>query len=176
MLTTTNKATFSRVRKLLVLPVTLLVMVTMSVSTIESKANTMIAPAITVVPTPVTPLPASKTPVIKRQPVKPVQKNDTTPTPARIRVRNAQVESDVKGEKVTITADTIIIRNRAEGKKIIENVLYYINSKLAAYQDVSKLNPGDIKSITVWKGDEAIKKYGQAGADGVIEITTKLVL
>ncbi len=176
MLTTTNKATFSRVRKLLVLPVTLLVMVTMSVSTIESKANTMIAPAITVAPTPVTPLPASKPSVIKRQLVKPVQKNDTTPTPARIRVRNAKVESDVKGEKVTITADTIIITDKAKGKKILENVLYYINSKLAVYEDVSKLNPGDIKSITVWKGDEAIKKYGQAGADGVIEITTKLVL
>jgi beta-lactamase regulating signal transducer with metallopeptidase domain len=178
MLTTTNKATFSRVRKLLVLPVTLLVMVTMSISTIESKANTMIAPAITVVPAPVASLPTSNTPVIKRQPAKPVHKNDTIPaaTRAKEQAEKIKAEADFKGEKITITADSIIITNKGKGKKILENVLYYINNKLATYEEVSKLNPGDIKSIAVWKGDEAIKKYGQAGTDGVIEIITKLVL
>src|SRR5687767_10860058 len=84
MLTTTNKTTFSRVRKLLVLPVALLAVTTLSISTIESQANTKIAPIITVVPTPVAPLQTSKTPVINRQPAKPVQKNDTTPSPVRI--------------------------------------------------------------------------------------------
>jgi hypothetical protein len=176
MLTTTNKATFSRVRKLLVLPVALLTVTTLSISTIESQANTMIAPAITVVPAPVTPLQTSKTPVIKRQPAKPVQKNDTTPAPVRIQLVKDKPETDVKGDKITITADTFRISDRAKGKKIPDNVLYYINNKFAVYDEVSKLNPGDIKSITVWKGEEALKKYGQAGAGGVIEITTKLVL
>lgn len=178
MLTTTNKTTFGQLRKLLVLPVTLLVVVTMSVSTIESKANTIITPAITVVPAPVTPQ-ASKNPVITQQLVKPVQKNDTTPTPAKateqpVKIRQAR---DVKNDNlITLTADTIIIRNRAESKKIPENVVYYINNKLATYAEVSKLNPGQIQSITVWKGEDAVKKYGGAAVDGVIEITTKLVL
>lgn len=176
MLTTPNKTTFSQVRKLLVLPVTLLVVVTMSISTIESKANTMIAPAVTVVPVPVAPLQTSKTPVIKRQPAKPVKKNDTLPTPVIIQRVKDRPETDIKGDKITITADTIIINDRAKGKKIPDNVLYYINNKFALYDEVSKLNPGDIKSITVYKGGEAIKKYGQPGANGVIEITTKLVL
>jgi hypothetical protein len=175
MLTTTNKTTFSQVRKLLVLPVTLLVVVTMSVSTIESKANTMITPVITVVPAPVTPQ-ASKKPVITQQPVKPVQKNDTTPTPAKGQAIKAKPEIEVVGYKNTITADTIIITNRAEGKKIPENVVYYINNKLATHAEVTKLNPAQIKSITVWKGEEAVKRYGGAAAEGVIEITTKLVL
>jgi hypothetical protein len=178
MLTTTNKTTFSQVRKLLVLPVTLLVVVSMSISTIESKANTMIAPSVTVAPVPVAPLPASNTPVIKRQPAKPVRKNDTIPVAVRAKEQAEKIkaENDVKGDKITITADTIIITDRAKGKKIPDNVLYFINTQFATYEDVSKLKPADIKSITVWKGEEAIKKYGQAGADGVIEITTKLVL
>jgi hypothetical protein len=178
MLTTTNKTTFSQVRKLLVLPVTLLVMVTMSISTIESKANMMIAPVITVVPAPVTSLPTSNPPVIKRQPAKPVQKHDTIPVAARAKEQAEKIkaENDFKGERITITADTIIITDKSKAKKVLDNVLYYINGILSTREDVSKLKPGDIKSITVWKGDEAIKKYGQAAADGVIEVTTKLIL
>ena len=178
MLTTTNKTTFSRVRKLLVLPVTLLVVVTMSISTIESQAKTMIAPAITVVSAPVAPLQTTKTPVIKRQATRPVQKHDTIPAAARAKEQAEKIkaENDAKGEKITITADTIIITDKSKGKKVLDNVLYYINNKFATYDEVSKLNPGDIKSITVYKGEEAIKKYGKNGADGVIEITTKLIL
>ena len=178
MLTTTNKTTFSRVRKLLVLPVTLLAVVTMSISTIESQANTMIAPVITVVPAPVAPLQTTKTPVIKRQAPRPVQKHDTIPaaTRAKEQAEKIKAENDAKGEKITITADTIIITDKSKAKKVLDNVLYYINGILSTHEDVSKLKPGDIKSISVWKGDEAIKKYGQPGVDGVIEITTKLIL
>ena len=178
MLTTTNKTTFSRVRKLLVLPVTLLVVVTMSISTIESQAKTMIAPAITVVSAPVAPLQTTKTPVIKRQAPRPVQKHDTIPaaTRAKEQAEKMKAENDAKGEKITITADTIIITDKSKAKKVLDNVLYYINGILSTHEDVSKLKPGDIKSISVWKGDEAIKKYGQPGVDGVIEITTKLIL
>ncbi|TKC00744.1 M56 family metallopeptidase [Pedobacter cryophilus] len=35
------------------------------------------------------------------------------------------------------------------------------------------LNPNEIESINVLKGEAAIKKYGDKGKDGVIEITTK---
>ena len=33
--------------------------------------------------------------------------------------------------------------------------------------------PDNIKSINILKGDEAVKKYGEKGKDGVIEITLK---
>lgn len=166
MLTTKSKTTCSYARKLLALPVILVVVGALSVSTIETKATPIVTT--TVVPQqPNIPSPAP-------QAEKPVIKNDTTPAPAKANDQpvKAKPEADVKAEKVTFTADTIVIRGRGD-KKIPENVLYYINDKFATYGEVSKLNPGQIKSISVLKGDEAIKKYGAAGANGVIEITLK---
>ncbi|GHB68672.1 TonB family protein [Persicitalea jodogahamensis] len=39
--------------------------------------------------------------------------------------------------------------------------------------DVKKIDPNNIKSINVLKGEKATKAYGDKGANGVIEITTK---
>ena len=38
---------------------------------------------------------------------------------------------------------------------------------------IEDLDPDDIKSMSVLKDDSAIKKYGEKGKNGVIEITTK---
>jgi beta-lactamase regulating signal transducer with metallopeptidase domain len=172
MLTTKSTTTRSYVRKLLALPVTLLAVGALSVSTIESKATPAVAP--TVVPQqPNKPSPAP-------QPEKPLVKNDTTPTPAKAKEQAEKIkaENDAKnGNEITIKADTIFITSRTNGdKKLPANVIYYINDILASLEEVSKLKPEQIKSIHVWKGEEAIKIYGRTGADGVIEIKTKLVL
>jgi len=39
--------------------------------------------------------------------------------------------------------------------------------------NIDKLNPNDILSISVLKGDSTTAKYGSAGDNGVIIITTK---
>ncbi len=41
---------------------------------------------------------------------------------------------------------------------------------------VNAINPDSIQIINVLKGESAIKKYGNKGKDGVIEITTKKVI
>ncbi|SDQ55281.1 M56 family metallopeptidase [Flagellimonas zhangzhouensis] len=51
--------------------------------------------------------------------------------------------------------------------------LYYIDGKKAKSEDVKALDPSNIKSMNVFKGDKAIDKYGKKAKDGVIEITTK---
>jgi TonB-dependent SusC/RagA subfamily outer membrane receptor len=38
---------------------------------------------------------------------------------------------------------------------------------------VADLNPDEIQSVSVWKGDKATGKYGEKGKNGVIEITMK---
>ena len=38
---------------------------------------------------------------------------------------------------------------------------------------MEKINPDDIESISVVKGDKAIELYGEEGANGVLEITSK---
>jgi TonB family protein len=39
--------------------------------------------------------------------------------------------------------------------------------------DISSINPENIQSMTVLKGESATRKYGEKGKDGVIEITLK---
>ncbi|GAB3267222.1 hypothetical protein GCM10027347_35830 [Larkinella harenae] len=56
--------------------------------------------------------------------------------------------------------------------------LYILNGKKmdvssAKKEPLSDLNPNDIQSIDVLKGEKAISKYGQEGKNGVILITTK---
>ena len=41
------------------------------------------------------------------------------------------------------------------------------------FGSVDDLSPEDIYSIKVFKGPEAIKRYGEEGSDGVIEVTTR---
>ena len=196
MLTTSSKTTWGPVRKLLVVPVTLLVVAAMSVSMIERKANAIVAPIVKPVITPQqpdipSPVQQSDIPSPRRQQKasisapaqevsKPVLKNDTMPAPLTVvgfALKN-KLDTVPKGDVITVRADKIIIQstsNRDSVFKAVPNVLYFINDKPATADEVSKLGPDRIKSISVFKGEAATKKYGNAGANGAIEILTKLV-
>jgi outer membrane receptor protein involved in Fe transport len=39
--------------------------------------------------------------------------------------------------------------------------------------DLTKISPDNIQSVNVLKGDKALAKYPESGANGVIEIITK---
>ncbi len=51
--------------------------------------------------------------------------------------------------------------------------LYIIDGEESTEEDLKKLNPDEIKTMDVIKGDAATKKYGDKGKNGVVEITTK---
>ena len=51
--------------------------------------------------------------------------------------------------------------------------LYVIDGKIASKKDVKKLDPKDIMTIDVRKGDAAEEKYGKKAKNGVVEIITK---
>lgn len=51
--------------------------------------------------------------------------------------------------------------------------LIVIDGKITVDLDLNKINPNTIESINVLKGEKAIEKYAEKGANGVIEITTK---
>jgi hypothetical protein len=57
--------------------------------------------------------------------------------------------------------------------KVINASLYILDGKEIRKEAFEKLNPDKIASVNVLKGDHAIKKYGDKGKHGVIEITTK---
>lgn len=55
-----------------------------------------------------------------------------------------------------------------------EKPIYFVDGKKTKEKDVEKLSPDNIETISVLKGDGAIKKYGKKAKNGVIEITTKI--
>lgn len=54
-----------------------------------------------------------------------------------------------------------------------DNVLYFINGKKATSTQANSLDPATISSVNVFKGDDAVSKYGAEGKNGVVEIYTK---
>lgn len=53
--------------------------------------------------------------------------------------------------------------------------LFVLNEKVVSADEVSKISPEDIESVSVLKDKYATDKYGEAGKNGVIEIRLKLV-
>jgi hypothetical protein len=56
---------------------------------------------------------------------------------------------------------------------ILPNALIMIDGKESSKEELQKIPGSDIESITVLKGEGAVKKYGDKGKEGAIEITTK---
>ncbi len=53
--------------------------------------------------------------------------------------------------------------------------VYYLNGKKVSRETVEMMDPQQIKSVEVFKGQEAIDKFGEDGKNGVIEITVPVV-
>ena len=51
--------------------------------------------------------------------------------------------------------------------------IYVVDGKITSNITVKEMDTKNIESISVLKGESAIKKYGERGKNGVIEITTK---
>ena len=125
-------------------------------------------------------------------------KNDTIPSMyyKGKKVKNVQVQSASKKIKVTapvikVTYDDgtteMISKMEADKRGIVlpsppppglpphyfnTKNLFIIDGKVSN-TGAKNIDPNKIKSISILKQDEAIKKYGDKGKNGVIEITTK---
>ncbi|HET7116567.1 MAG TPA: N-acetylmuramoyl-L-alanine amidase, partial [Hanamia sp.] len=77
----------------------------------------------------------------------------------------------VDGSKETITEEEALKRGIILPPP--PNALIFINGKISSKDEMKKIPSGNIQSINVLKGETAIKKYGEKGKNGVIEITTK---
>lgn len=74
-----------------------------------------------------------------------------------------------KDGKKTIT----YVQKSTEKTELPKDLLYIIDGKEMVSGSMNDVDPNTIKSINVLKGENAIKKYGEKGKNGVIEITTK---
>ena len=88
--------------------------------------------------------------------------------------QNAEFRKWVEGEK--LKEEVIVIKpNTKKGYQSDSNKpLTVIDGKLIeAGFDTNTINPNTIESISVLKGESAVKAYGKAGKNGVIQITLK---
>ena len=72
-------------------------------------------------------------------------------------------------ENTTLKGD--IALKPSSGQK--DNPLFVIDGVISSDINLKDINPNNILSINVLKGEKATEKYAEKGANGVIEITTK---
>ena len=111
--------------------------------------------------------------------------------PDAIFYKNRKVESingmkDSSKIRLAFTDGSQIIITKEEAQKsglrlpppapvsIPKNVLFVIDGKISSNKILGDIDASDIQSLTVLKGESAIKKYGERGKNGAIEITTKI--
>ena len=99
---------------------------------------------------------------------------------------NGKDKKVIKSKSIWISDDsdddeeTIFELNDSDSKLFIsagddkKQPLYVIDGKEVKKNEMKDLDPNDIESINVLKGEAAIKKYGKKAKNGVIEITTKM--
>lgn len=99
-----------------------------------------------------------------------------------ISVLKDESATKIYGEKakngvVVITSknatQVVKVRKSLVEKVMPDDALWLLDGKEAEKEQVEKLSPDSIQSVSVLKGEEATKKHGEKGKNGVIEITTK---
>jgi N-acetylmuramoyl-L-alanine amidase len=76
-------------------------------------------------------------------------------------------------EKLIITGENIGFQVNANGNKNIQPLVLF-DGKEIPYAEMNTINPDNIESVNVLKGEGAINKYGvEKSINGVIEITSK---
>jgi len=73
-----------------------------------------------------------------------------------------------------IKVDTVIVERTNTDKNGINDAVYVLDGKKVESSVFKNLKPDDIQSITVLKGENAEKKYGDLKGKGVVEIILKM--
>ena len=94
----------------------------------------------------------------------------------KMEIRGTYNEKDVTvtvngpNENTTLKGN-IALKPSSSGPK--DNPLIVIDGVISSDINLKDINPNNILSINVLKGEKATAKYAEKGANGVIEITTK---
>ena len=74
---------------------------------------------------------------------------------------------------VTNVEKVYTIVRETSNQKIDDKTLIFVDGKAISQKEMAAINPSNIQSVNVLKGESAVKKYGEKAANGVIEITLK---
>jgi TonB-dependent SusC/RagA subfamily outer membrane receptor len=107
---------------------------------------------------------------------------------AGVHVESAEPENEFEKEEEMESANEDIHEPTVEGEKVKVRIrqndqnsgqpLFVVDGKILVEKSkeeaLKEISPQDIESINVLKNESAIEKYGKDGANGVIEVFTKL--
>ncbi len=194
MLNQNKKTKFSHLRRLFVLPITICVVLSFSIKTIEVNASAIIrenfGKNITQIQSETDTLPKAKLAVLKGKKIKSTTKTSvdtivyTSPTSgSKVTVSGVKLKQNVL-DALEKKANTVIERKTETGteKYIIVNNQsgkdaakpnYYLDGVKITEDQMKTISPNDIESINVLKGEQALNKYHDDGKNGVIEIKVK---
>jgi TonB family protein len=79
----------------------------------------------------------------------------------------------ITSKKASVQLNEVVVVGKPKTNDELLNALWVLDGKEMAKEQIQKLSPDSIESMSVLKGEEATKKYGDKGKKGVIEITTK---
>lgn len=82
---------------------------------------------------------------------------------------NSKKDNQSEARKIPLS---ITVRKRIDDSSKA-NPLYIVDGKILPQSAVNSISPNTIKSMNVVKGENAVKMYGSAAKDGIIEITSK---
>jgi len=91
------------------------------------------------------------------------------------KVESASSWIEMRNGKYTTIIDVTLVDPKRLGSISLDkaNPIYYVDGKEVTEKDFKSVNPKDIQSVYVWKGEKAIDKFGEKGKYGVIDVVTK---
>jgi TonB-dependent SusC/RagA subfamily outer membrane receptor len=89
-----------------------------------------------------------------------------------ISVLKGETATALYGERMKNGVIVITSKNQAKPVRDLKDVLIILDGKETS-KTINEINPDEISSVNVLKGESAIQKYGEKGKNGVVEITLK---
>ncbi len=90
------------------------------------------------------------------------------------KARNGAIEITLKYQLSTVKSlNSIEKPSKIEPIDPLNPPLYILDNVITEKAVVDKVLADGVESVSVWKGKEAIEKYGEKGKNGVVEIVTK---
>ena len=195
MLNQNKKTKFSNLRRLFVLPITICVVLSFSIKTIEVKASAIIREKFEKTSIEIQSesdtIPKSNATGLRRGQVRVTSKTSTdtlvyTPSSGSNKEKFSNVTLTTKDKQKVLDAlekkANVVVEKKTENgsekyiivdnNKAIPKVkpLIFVDGVKMTEKEMKAISPNDIESVNVLKGDQAIKKYAEDGKVGVIEI------
>lgn len=195
MLNQNKKTKFSNLRRLFVLPITICVVLTFSIKTIEVKASAIIREKFEKTSIEIQSesdtIPKSNATGLRRGQVRVTSKTSTdtlvyTPSSGSNKEKFSNVTLTTKDKQKVLDAlekkANVVVEKKTENGSekyiIVDNntaipkvkPLIFVDGVKMTEKEMKAISPNDIESVNVLRGDQAIKKYAEDGKVGVIEI------